>query len=126
MGNPLGGWGSVVRTPVFDGEESVAIRERWLCQARRADARYASVVRSPVVRIARYAERDPVLGVVQIKARCAGVISCRRGAAMRAAAERHWPARPTRPCTRPLRARDRGVFERQIQSIVIAISVGGG
>jgi hypothetical protein len=53
-----------------------------LCQARRAGARCASVVRSPVVRIARGGQRDRVLGVIQIEARCAGVVSCRCGARM--------------------------------------------
>jgi len=70
------------------------------------------VVRRLVVRSARYGQRDRVLGVIPIEARCAGVIPCWCSAVMRAAGERAWPARPTRPCTRPLRARDRGVFER--------------
>ena len=80
------------------------------CQARRAGARYAGVVRSPVVLIARCAQRDRVLGVIPSSARCAGVIACRRGADMRAASERHSPARPTRRSSRPLRARDRSLF----------------
>ena len=56
------------------------------------------------MRIARRAKRAYVLGVVPIMARCAGVIACWRGTFMRAASQRHSPARPTRPCSRPLRA----------------------
>ena len=98
---------------------------RWR-QARRAQARCAGVVRRLVVRIARCVRPDRVLGVVLIEARCAGVVLSQCGAVRRAADQRHAPARPTRPCTRPLRARDRGVFARQIRPIVIAIAVGGG
>ena len=60
-------------------------------------ARYAGVVRASVVRIARCGQRDRVLGVIQIAARCAGVILCRCGAL--AAAELHrWAAAPIRLC----------------------------
>ena len=100
----------MVRTSVFDGEESVAIRERPLCQARRASARCAGVVRSPVVRSARSAERDCVLDVVLIEARCGGVRTCRRGALMPAAIERHSPA------AQPAHAPDR--FAREIVALL--------
>jgi hypothetical protein len=101
--------GSVVRTPAFDGEEAVPIRERRLCQTRRAGARCAGVVRRPVVRIACCAKRDRVVGVVGLKARCASVVPCRCGTLMLAAGQRQLPARPTRRCSRPLRARDRAL-----------------
>jgi hypothetical protein len=85
--NPLGGWGSVVGNPV-----SVIcvglVCERSSCQARRASARCAGVVGMLVVRYARCAQRDRVLGVVQIEARCASVIACQCGAVMPGAAER--------------------------------------
>jgi len=125
MRNSLGGWGSVVVHPVVVIGAGLGCAHRWR-QARRAQARCAGVVRRLVVRIARCVRPDRVLGVVLIEARCAGVVLSQCGAVMRAADQRHAPARPTRPCTRPLRARDRGVFERQIRPIVIAIAVGGG
>ena len=124
-GNSLGGWGSVVVHPVVVIGAGLGCAHRWR-QARRAQARCAGVVRRLVVRIARCVRPDRVLGVVLIEARCAGVVLSQCGAVRRAADQRHAPARPTRPCTRPLRARDRGVFERQIRPIVIAIAVGGG
>ena len=46
------------------------------------------VVRRLVVRSARYGQRDRVLGVIPIEARCAGVIPCWCGAVMRGARER--------------------------------------
>ena len=100
----VGRLGQRGRQPVFDFDESGAIPERSSCRLRRAGARCAGVVRRPVVRIARRAKRAYVLGVVPIMARCAGVIACWRGTFMRAASQRHSPARPTRPCSRPLRA----------------------
>src|SRR3954466_10932213 len=69
-----------LRAPVSD--------VRQLCQARRAGARYAGVVRSLVVRNARRARRDRVLGVVLIEARCARVVPCRCGTLMLAAGQR--------------------------------------
>jgi hypothetical protein len=73
---PVGRLGQRGRQPVFAGDESGAIWKRSLCQARRAGARGAGVIRALVVRIARRAERDRVLGVVLIEARYAGVVLC--------------------------------------------------
>src|SRR6266487_3997556 len=61
---------------------------RLLCQARRAGARCAGVVQRLVVRRARCAERDRMLGVIPLKARRAGVVLCQCGAVMRAAGQR--------------------------------------
>ena len=41
-----------------------------------------------------------------------GVIPCRCGRRMRVVRERRMPERRTRPCSRPLRARDRWLFDR--------------
>ena len=112
MGNSFGGWGAWRRVLFCESISDVRTR---CAGARRAGARRAGVIRSPVVRSARCGQCDRVLGVVQIEARCPGVSVCHGGALMPAAGERELPARPTRPCTRPLRARDRGVFERRIQ-----------
>jgi hypothetical protein len=72
-----------------------------LCQARRADARCAGVVRTPVVRSARYAGLDRVLGVVLASARRADVVPCGCGAVMPGADERHAPAaQPAVPADR--------------------------
>jgi hypothetical protein len=68
------------------------------------------VVRALVVLLARRARRDRVLDVVLIQARYASVILSRCGTAMPGAGQRQRPARPTRRCSRPLRARDRSVF----------------
>ena len=87
---------------------------------RGALARGAGVVRWPVVRNARRAERDRVRGVVSSNARGAGVIACRSGAVMRGASERHSPARPTRRSSRPLRARDRSLFARCCDALAAA------
>ncbi len=81
MGRPLGSCGSVAGNPVLVACVDLGY-ERRLCQARCARARCAGVIRWPVVRIARYAARDRVLGVVQIKARRASVVPCRCGARM--------------------------------------------
>ena len=75
-------------------------------------ARYAGVVRWLVVLSACRARRDRVCGVVPSNARYAGVIACWCGAVMRQACQRRRPARPTRRSSRPLRARDRRVFDR--------------
>jgi hypothetical protein len=65
-------------------------------RVRRSDpARCAGVVRRPVVLLARCAKRARVPGVVQMSARCAGVIRCWCGAVMRDAGQGQWPARPT-------------------------------
>ena len=111
MRNSLGGWGNVAGNLFCDGDETGAILERASCRFRRAGARCAGVVRRPVVRRARRATRDRVLRVVLITARGAGVLACWRGTCMPAAAERGWPARPTRRSSRPLRARDRCFLE---------------
>jgi hypothetical protein len=89
-------------------------------------ARYAGVVRWPVVLLARRVGRDRVLGLIPANARRARrdrvrgvlptehplcqVIACRSGAVMPAADGNERPARRTRPCSRPLRARDRWFF----------------
>ena len=78
---------------------------------RRPDGIMTGVVRALVVLRARRATRDRVLGVAPISARYAGVVPCPCGAVMRAAGERHSPARPTRRSSRPLRARDRWLFD---------------
>jgi hypothetical protein len=109
-GKPLGGWGSVVGTPFLVPCAGLGCARR-LCQGRRAGARCAGVVRPPVVRNARCAQPDRVLGVVLMEARGAGVIACRCGTRMPGAGEPAWPAHPTRPCSRPLRARDRLLFD---------------
>src|SRR6185295_13851459 len=74
---PLGGWGSVVGIPCWSYASVANVR------ARRAGARCAGVVRSPVVLLARGAQPDRVLRMVLISARCAGVIPCQCGAVMR-------------------------------------------
>jgi hypothetical protein len=75
------------------------------------------------VRIARRAKCDRVLGVVQLKARCASVIACRCGTLMRAVGERFWPARPTRRCSgRASRPEIGALLERGIVPSVIPIS----
>jgi hypothetical protein len=100
----LGGWGSVVGNPIL--VPCAILDEKPVVQR----ARYAGVVQWPVVLKARRAERERVLGVVLIKARCAGVILCWCGAVMPPAGERLSPARPTRRSSRPLRAQDRWYF----------------
>jgi hypothetical protein len=65
------------------------------------EARCAGVVRSPVVLFARCVERDRVLGVVLIRAGCAGVIACWCGTLMRAAGQCQSPAaQPAIPADR--------------------------
>ena len=110
MPKPLGGWGSVAGNPILVTCAGLGCARR-LCQGRRAGARCAGVVRPPVVRNARCAQPDRVLGVVLMEARGAGVIACRCGTRMPGAGEPAWPAHPTRPCSRPLRARDRLLFD---------------
>ena len=59
---------------------------------RRAVARCAGVIRTPVVQHAGAAERDRVRDVVPMNARYAGVIPCRCGAVMRLADRNERPA----------------------------------
>ena len=90
-------------------------------------ARCAGVVRKPVLLSARCGQPNRVLSVVPCKARYAGrdprwawyrpnarhagVIPCRCGRHMLLVRERRMPERRTRPCSRPLRARDRWFFD---------------
>jgi hypothetical protein len=60
---------------------------------------------------ARCAERDRVRRVIQIAARCAGVVGCWCGTIMPLPIQNGEPGRRTRRCSRPLRARDRWHFE---------------
>ena len=69
---------------------SVAIARR--AGARRAVARAAGVIRTPVVQTAGAAECDRVRDVVPMNARRAGVIACQRGAVMRVADRNERPA----------------------------------
>jgi hypothetical protein len=109
-GNPFGGWGTVIGTPHLVAQ-SIAVLERPSCRLGRAGARGARVVRRPVVRITRCGERNRIPGVVPPNARRAGRDPVRGGRHMRVAPERRRPARRTRPCSRPLRARDRSHFD---------------
>jgi hypothetical protein len=112
--------GAAWSTFLFDGDESILDERAGCARLVVRSARYAGVVRSLVVLLARRALRDRVLGVIPIEARCAGVVACQCGAVMPGAHERWLPARPTRRSSRPLRARDRWVFDERIGSALAA------
>ena len=110
MRNPLGGW-AVWFLALFWSNEPVSEMNAGFAGLVVLIARCAGVVRSPVVLLARCAQHDRVPLVVRIMARYAGVIVCQCGALMPRAHEHRWPARPTRRCSRPLRAQDRRLFD---------------
>jgi hypothetical protein len=140
MGNPFGRWGSVVDNRAFRVARVARLNARG-ANARRAGARRAGVVRTSVVLKAccagvvrmlvvlkaRSGQRDRIRGVapterpwcrrdrvrdvVPVNARRARWCGAACGAVMRAATRNERPARRTRPCSRPLRARDRWLFD---------------